>query len=493
LAWVARRIAWVLFITLMSVTGPGSGPVWSLGTVQAPTKSPQLRLAYDTRVTASSGAAQDEVLLYEEQVAIPTYPYARYQSDAIDPIYRWPYKRMDMERFRREAPSPQTRTYRLLVLENSYLKLLILPELGGRIWQVIHKPSGAPMFYQNSVVKPTHWGQANQLGWLALGGLEWGLPVIEHGYDWGVPWQFDLHQNDKQQAAVRLFTPHDGRLLYASITVSLRAGEAMFMIEPQLTNLSQQPLTFSFWLAAMLAPGSGKRPSAQLHFVLPSQQVMLHSAGDATLPAAQATFSWPRFQGRNLSQLGEWRQYLGFFEAPSAHGPFAGVYDPFYDAGAVRVFPADRARGSKIFALGWHDALASDNYTDDQSMYVELHGGLAPSFFEETHLPARGTIGWREVWYPVQGIGDLSVANERGALSVRRLAGRLEVGFYPTRPLRGTLVVASAGKELWRAETRADPVTPIRRQLKLDMLPNQIEVRIEDETGRILLMSRGQG
>jgi hypothetical protein len=451
----------------------------------------QLRLAKDAITVTSSWVALDEVLLYEEQITISTYPVERYQSNAMDPRYRWPYKRLDIERFRTESPSPQARIYRLIVLENIYLKILILPELGGRIWQVIHKPSGAPMFYQNSVVKPTHWGQANQLGWLALGGLEWGLPVVEHGYDWGVPWQFDLQQSNKQQAAVSLFTPHDGRLLRASITVSLRAGEATFIVAPQLTNLSQQPLTFNFWLAAMLAPGSGKRPSEQLHFVLPSKEVMLHSTGDTTLPTAQQTFSWPRFQGRDLSRLGEWREYLGLFEAPAAHGPFVGVYDPLYDAGAVRVFPADVTRGSKIFALGWRDALASNNYADDQSMYVELHGGLAPTFFEEARLPAQGSIGWRELWYPIQGIGDLSVANERGALAVRRLVDSLDVGFYPTRAQRGVLVVASAGKDQWRAVVQADPATPFRRQLKLDHLPpGQTEVRLEDEAGRILLLSR---
>ncbi|MDQ3247715.1 MAG: DUF5107 domain-containing protein, partial [Chloroflexota bacterium] len=133
--------------------------------------------------SASDAAPIDTVLYYTETVTLPTYPYERYQTDALDARYNWPYKVFDVERFRTEAPSAEDRTYQVIVLENAYLKLLILPQLGGRVWQVIHKPSGAPMFYQNSVVKPTHWGIAEQRGWLALGGLEWALPVVEHGYD----------------------------------------------------------------------------------------------------------------------------------------------------------------------------------------------------------------------------------------------------------------------------------------------------------------------
>ena len=182
------------------------------------------------------------------------------------------------------------RQYRVIVLENSYLKVLILPEVGGRIWQVIHKPSGAAMFYQNSVVKPTHWGNVDQLGWLALGGLEWNLPVIEHGYDWGAPWGFIPLQQSEDLATVTIFTPQDGRYLNASITVSLRAGAAAFEIAPTITNTSNRTLAFSYWEDAMLAPGSGKQLSAQLHVVLPTTRMTIHSTFDKTLPQPGQSF-----------------------------------------------------------------------------------------------------------------------------------------------------------------------------------------------------------
>lgn len=429
------------------------------------------------------------VAFYEDTVTLPTYPRERYQSAAVDPTYHWPYQRFDVERFRQEAPTPTPRTYRLLVLENSYLKVIILPELGGRIWQVIHKPSGAPMFYQNQVVKPTHWGIEQQKGWLALGGLEWSIPVIEHGYDWGTPWAAKATVDSADQAAVTVSTPRDGRLLSASITISLRAGAASFEITPTLTNLSAKALDFSFWHDAMLAPGSSQHPSAQLHFVLPSRSMTVHSTNDAELPPPGDRFSWPIYANRDFSRLGNFRQYLGFFEAPAAHGPFVGIYDPAYDAGAVRIFPAATMQGSKVFALGWQDAIPSDNFTDDDSMYVELHGGLAPTFRDQYQLPGHGAVSWRELWYPVTGIGDLTYANEVAALAVKATARQLSISLYPTRPLTGQLVRLVNGVVQAQVPVQARPDAPYHGVMTTGTPTVQAitTLQLQDSAGRPLL------
>lgn len=351
------------------------------------------------------------------------------------------------------------------------------------------------MFYQNSVVKPSPWGPGEQLGWLALGGLEWNLPVIEHGYDWGIPWGFLPNQHSAELASVTVFTPREGRLINASITISLLAGVASFDVESTISNLGVSDLAFDYWQTAMLAPGKTNRPSSDLSIVVPTNQVMVHSTGDPTLPSPQVPFGWPVHAERNLSHLGTWEQYLGFFEYPAANGPFIGVYDAAENAGAVRIFPADIVRGSKVFGLGWNQPLPSDYFTDDDSAYVELHGGLAPSFFEHYFLPAGGSVSWREVWYPVQQIDGLSYASEVGALYLTRNADRLHAGYYPTRPTDGELVVIvnrtdGEQHEIARQAISAQPNLPFRgiiastKQLGNDA---RVTVRLEDSAGRQLM------
>ena len=430
------------------------------------------------------------VWVEEGTVTLPTYPYEAYQSDGYDPQYKWHYQRFDYERFRSDAPSPQPRTYRTVTLENEYLRLIVLPELGGRLWRVIHKPTGNELFYHNPVVMPSPWGPAEMQGWIALGGLEWGLPVAEHGYAWGTPWEVVALESDGQQAAVTLALPDDGQVLGANIKISLAAGEAAFTLEPTITNVSEDPVRFAFWHSAALAPGTDNTPSAETRFVIPADNVAVHSTADSALPGMGHTLSCPLDQGRDLSRLGNWDDYLGFFEWPAAHGPFVAVYDPQQDAGGVRIFPAATLRGSKVFALGWQQPLDSTYYTNDGSSYVELHGGLAPTFADQVALDAGATVSWRESWFPMAGIGGLKVANQEGALTWQLQGKSVQVGFYPTRPFVGEVIVLNGEQEVGRMAVTAAPDAPFNASLALTQkLPAAAEltVRILDRTGISLL------
>lgn len=438
-----------------------------------------------------------EARLYATQVALPTYPIEAYQEVAFDPIYRWPYLRFDRERFRAEAPLPEIRYFELLVLENHYLQVSILPEIGGRIWQIIHKPTGDTMFYQNSVVKPSPWGPASQLGWLAVGGLEWALPVNEHGYDWGTSWQVTTFQKkasgEDGSVGVRIATPDDGRLLSAEIVVTLHPQRAALSIAPTIHNRAEHTLDFHFWQTAMLAPGPENEISEELRFIVPSPIMSIHSTGDTMLPATEGLlFSWPYYFGRDMSRLGNWDRYVGFFEYPKAHGPFVGVYDPVLDAGAVRVFPAEIAQGSKVFGLGWRNRIGSEDFTDDASIYVELHGGLSPTFDQPYSLAGGESVQWQESWYPVAGIGNIVYANDYGALNLARTADGLQVAFYPVVALQGKIAVLQVdkvGHEQPLAEFPLDsePALPVVRDLDHIASSERVTIRVSDNAGRSLL------
>jgi hypothetical protein len=252
--------------------------------------------------------------IIETKVTLPTYSVHAYLRPARDPVYNWPYLAFDRAAYDAAPPQIGPQRYRLVILENDYLQVSFLPELGGRLWQILHKPSGDTMFYQNAVVKPSPWGPEQQLGWLALGGLEWALPVNEHGYDWGTPWEFTTFQNEVGTVGARIATPDDGRLLSATITVTLAPDMASVQVQPALYNHAPHALDFHFWQTAMLAPGPGNHVGPELRFVIPARTMMIHSTGDPMLPGPEQRITWPRTFGRDLSRLGNWFRYLGLFE-----------------------------------------------------------------------------------------------------------------------------------------------------------------------------------
>ena len=66
------------------------------------------------------------------------------------------------------------RAWRTLELENEYLKLVVLPDLGGRIYSCVDKATGAEMFYANPSIK--YADVAYRGAWVALG-VEFNFPV----------------------------------------------------------------------------------------------------------------------------------------------------------------------------------------------------------------------------------------------------------------------------------------------------------------------------
>lgn len=124
--------------------------------------------------SAAEGAA---VKVYEEPLVIPTYRVgepernpmfygARAYQGAKGTIY--PYLLLDKLTDIRED-----KTYHAVYLENQYIKLCVLPEIGGRILSAEDKTNHYDFFYHQHVIKPALIGM---LGAWISGGVEWNIP-----------------------------------------------------------------------------------------------------------------------------------------------------------------------------------------------------------------------------------------------------------------------------------------------------------------------------
>ncbi len=434
------------------------------------------------------------------EISIPTYPYTAFLRSAIDPARgEFPVTLLDRAAYEASNPRPVPVAYTLIVLENRYLRLSLLPDLGGRVYECIFKPTGNNEFYRNPVIKPTHWGPpsppypAGANWWLAAGGMEWGFPVEEHGYLWGVRWGYDPVTNPDGSMTVTLFTGEFTRP-YAAVAVTLPADAAYFTVRPVITNPNAVAFRFKWWANAMLAPGAANAPGPDLRFIFPTNEMTVHSTGDETLPGAGQPLPWPIYKGRDLSRLGNWQQYLGFFQRPAAAGGFAGVYDTAVDEGMVRVYPADVARGAKGFAMGWQAPIDWHEWTDDGSGYVELHGGLTPTFDDWYDLPPGGQVSWIETWYPAAAIGGVTYAAAGGALNLAPAGNAVRIGVFPTKAVAGQLKLTVPGLAPLSRPVEISPAQPFNETIGLtDAVPAQGEVSLSltDAQSEVVLAWRG--
>ena len=173
-----------------------------------------------------------------------------------------------------------------------------------------------------------------------------------------------------------------------------------------------------------------------------------------------------------------------------------GVYDTAADEGMLRIYPNDVARGAKLFSPGLSDLLDPKLWTDDGSSYVELHGGLMPTFDDWYELEPGGEVTWSEIWYPVAGIGAVTQANEDAALAVRSDGKTLRVGIFPTAALQGQVTIAVQGMEPVVRSVDIDPARPVTIEIPLAAgVPAQAAVAVDlvDTAGALMLSSQSAG
>lgn len=419
----------------------------------------ELPIQADLPTPSPTPVIGDVVVISDAAVTLPTYPWQQFTSPAFDEMANWEYHRFDRAAYEAANPQPSPQTYRLVGLENRWLRLTIMPELGGRLYQMVFKPTGNNELYQNPVIKPSPWGPGpTGNGWLAVGGIEWGLPVVEHGYAWGDVWGF-ITEPDPPAGAVTVFT-QDQERLQLNVRLGLLPDSAAFSLDFDLENLGQRPAQVSYWTNAMLAPGPANQPGPDLRFHFPGEQMSIHSAGDADLPGPGGVIAWPEHHGRDLSRLGSWNRWLGFFAHPQAQTGWAAVYDAAADEGVVRVFAPPQTPGLKGFGFGWADPIPALAYTDDGSGYVEMHGGLTPTFDQNlTFQPGQMRV-WRELWYPAAGIGGVTAADANGAVNLTTAGVGLRLRLFSVSSRAGELVVRDGRGEVLRTALALDPAHP---------------------------------
>ncbi|HPO07549.1 MAG TPA: DUF5107 domain-containing protein, partial [bacterium] len=158
----------------------------------------------------SLSATAQTVKVWEDQIVIPTYAW---HPGSIDPVFHaiegnmiYPYTLQD-----RLGETKADRTYRALFMENEYLRVCVLPELGGHLHEVLNKSIDKPMFYVNHVIKPNLLAMRG--AWIS-GGVEWNTGPTGHTATCVEPIESCLLENEDGSASIvvghveRIFRTH---------------------------------------------------------------------------------------------------------------------------------------------------------------------------------------------------------------------------------------------------------------------------------------------
>jgi len=472
-----------------AISSPTPEPVAPTSTpypIQTPSPIPTATRSGPKRTSPTSkpqiATGSEKISIYQSTITLPTYPIWDYLIEQVDPVYNIPVYYFNRVDFEADAPTPTPVDYEGVVLENSYLRLTFLPELGGRLYSAVVKSTGQEIFYHNPVVKPSRYGvlepyEANW--WLATGGMEWAYPTQEHGYRWGVPWEYRVTQSIDEATIILSDTAPDR--VGAEVSVTLKANSPIFTVSPKLTNAGPETGPVQFWLNAALSL-SPDSMSPDTQFIAPTEKIVVHSRGEAgwTVPGARELVPWPEVGPTDLSQYSNWANYLGFF-VPDIQAPFMAAYNPDTDLGVVRLFEPGAVPGHKLFAFGPN--FPDRSYTDDDSQYFEIWGGANNGFWPEDdiELASGESLAWQESWWPLARLSGLTWANRHIALNLEAE----QLSLLVAHPLQGRLQVLAGAESLIDETFTADPTAPLR--WNIPATGKQTQVTILDMNDTVLL------
>jgi tetratricopeptide (TPR) repeat protein len=428
---------------------------------------------------AISNPSPARVRAWEGSVTIPTYGWAEdinpkfwalegavKFSTTVKGSIVYPYTMQDhLGRIKAD------RTYKALFLENEYLKIICLPELGGRLHSVLDKTQGKEMFHLNSVIKP---GMIAMRGAWISGGVEWNAGPQGHTVTILSPVDALIGRNKDGSAYIEISNLEKTQRTQWTVRVTLHPQKAYLDEQIRLFNPTDAVSPYYFWNCTAFPCRAGTR------FIYPMTLGTDHSG--------TTFFSWPIDKGRDLSWLKNYEIYSSIFSVDCVFD-FFGAYDVDSDRGIVQVADHHKLSGKKAWTWGtWDFGLVSQkNLADDDGQYIEVQSGPLPTQSDYGMLLPRQQVSWREWWYPVHGLGEgFEYATNDIAVQTDRQDETLEIRVLATSELPKTICVLSQGnKELLRKRLDLSPVNP--RVITIHPEPQSpVDVTLSAESGEVL-------
>ncbi|EJF30208.1 MULTISPECIES: DUF5107 domain-containing protein [Enterobacteriaceae] len=427
------------------------------------------------------------VKVWQETISLPTWT-----TGAEDPnpmflenrVYQgssgavYPYGVIDTLTGKREM-----REYQAVWLENDFIRVMLLPELGGRIHRAWDKVMGRDFVYYNEVVKPALVGLIGP--WIS-GGIEFNWPQ-HHRPTTFLPVDVTFQQHESGAQTVWLGEVEPMRGLQVMTGFTLYPEKALIEITGKVFNGNATPRHFLWWANPAVKGGDDH----QSVFPPDVTAVFDHGKRDVSaFPIAHGTYYKVDYSaGVDISRYKNIPVPTSYM-ADKSNYDFVGAYHHGEQGGLLHIADHHVSPGKKQWTWGNCDfGLAWDrNLTDTNGPYIELMTGVftdnQPDF---TWLAPFEEKVFVQNFLPYSKLGTLQNASTDAAIKLEREQGRLELGVYAISPLEAvTLRLESDGVVLWQTPLSLKPAEAWLHQLTDDW-PQRLTLSLLNAQGEVVL------
>jgi tetratricopeptide (TPR) repeat protein len=378
----------------------------------------------------------------------------------------------------RIAEKPVDRAWNVVWIENEFLRVMILPEIGGRIHAIQDKTNGYDMIYNQRVIKPALVGLAGP--WIS-GGIEFNWPQ-HHRPATFLPTDCEV-QKEADGSMTVWCSDHDPMARMKGMHgVCLRPGKALLELKVRAYNRTGFVQTFLWWANVATRVHEGY----QSFFPPDVQHVADHARRSmSAYPLAQGSYYGVNYKeraGTGVPKNEVPRQFvpphcrkrpeisgaasnvpdyspddLSFYAnipTPCSYmcvgskEDFFGGYDYKKQAGIIHIADHHISSGKKQWTWGnhpfgyaWDRNLTDPDAEGEYAPYIEIMAGVytdnQPDF---SFLHPGETRTWSQFWDPLQETGPAQKASSEAALSLRRIGTKVRLGICVTAVMENARV-----------------------------------------------------
>jgi len=412
--------------------------------------------------------AQSDAVIHEYNKTFTTYPFS--DPNPVPSFTKmYPYFRYDGF-----TDKPVQKEWKVVELENDFIKLMILPEIGGKIWSAIEKSTGRSFFYYNHAVK---FRDVALRGPWTSGGLEANYGIMGHTPNCATPVDYTTRKNADGSVSCIIGTLDLLTNTNWTIEINLPKDKAYFTTRSFWYNNTDLEEPYYHWM------NTGLKAKGNLEFLYRGNHYLGHEGEYSDWPVNKQNRKKISFYENN--DFGGYKSYHVFGQ----YTDFFGAYWHDDDFGMARYSAHDNKPGKKIWIWGlsqqgmiWEKLL-----TDTDGQYVELQSGrlFNQTADKSTFTPFKhksfapyGTDVWTEYWYPVLNTKGFVEANEYGALNVKYENGWLKLYFNPVQKMNDELEVKQGDKIIYNKKIQAYPLKTFVDSVKINIDPNNLLITV---------------
>jgi tetratricopeptide (TPR) repeat protein len=364
----------------------------------------------------------------ESKEVFKTYPFSDPNPIAyMNNIY--PYYRFDGY-----SSKSKNQEWKVITLENPYIKVFVLPEIGGKIWGAIEKSTG----------------------------IEFNFGDIGHAPTTATPVDYFIKENEDGSVSCFIGATDLPSRTEWKVEIRLQKDKSYFETHSTWYNSTELNTSLYNWTNAAIEAS----PDLQLFY--PGTNYLDHDGKVYPYPINDKGINISIYGNNNFGSYKSYHvigEYTDFFGGIWKGNNFGVVHHSLYD----------NKPGKKIWIWGlsregeiWKDLLTDPEKGNKQ--YVEIQSGIllnqaaaasSKTPFKHSFLTPYNIERFSEIWFPIKGLENIVDANSFGALSLLKGKNSIKFGICPTQKMQGDLKVKVKGKEVYNRNLVLEPMKSI--------------------------------